>query len=256
MATKQSRPAFHEAFLAGACARNAPIEVMVPGRESTVVLKSRLLAGPAEAAGCVIIETPTAGGRPVAFQPRQVIDVILNIDGQRYGFRTSVEKRTRARLGGRTEVNAIAVVMPSAIIPVQRRRYYRVHVPSLDPVPVECAVKVRGTEGAGKETLVRFEAGAMDISAGGMCLRFPKKQGCFAVSGVRLGLFFRIGSSRKLSLLGEVRHTRPLPNGETAVGMLFIEADGTVSRRKAIDAVTRYIARRQREELKKQSGLE
>jgi c-di-GMP-binding flagellar brake protein YcgR len=258
MAAKAWQPGFRDALLAKVCARNSPIEVTVPGRQLVAPLKSRFLGGPDETSATILIEVPTQGGRQVLFLPRDVIDVIVNVEGQRYGFRAFVEKRTRVRLGGRNDVAALALGCPSSVARLQRRRYYRVRIPSAQPIVVKCAAKPpAGKTGERDEQgFVRFETRAIDISAGGMCLKIGKGQSCFARTGTRMVLFFRIDGSRTCRFIGEVRHVRPLPGGECAAGVQFVSADKTVAQRRTVDSIARYVAHRQREELKKASGLE
>lgn len=240
------------ALIEHACARNVPIEVTIPGRGYFEPLKSRFLAGRDER-GDITIEAPTQNGRPVSLQAGELVDVVVVLSGQRYGFRATAGRRVLYKLGGHADVAAVVINCASKVLQLQRRRYYRVNVPPLDPLPVECVTKVAADGG---ETLLRFPVRAMDISAGGMLFRLAKSEAALGQAGRRLAVILSVGSLSNARLMAEVRYTRPLPHGGIAAGVQFIGWDRTLAGRKTIDAICRYVAQRQREALKKKSGLE
>jgi len=234
------------------------MELSVVARRGAISLKSRFLRTVAGEKGTLVIEAPTRGAHAVALYPGDKIDVVVIVEGERYGFRTSVRSRARARLSGRVEVSAVTIDYPAVLNQLQRRRYYRVKIPALDPIPVGCTgrtVDASGKKDGGE--LVRFTVPAIDMSAGGICLRLSKEHSHFARPGMRLAMLFAIKSAPKMRLLGVVRHVRQTPDGKDwLVGLEFLDPAKTLAGRRAVDRIMRYVTRRQREELKKKSGLE
>jgi c-di-GMP-binding flagellar brake protein YcgR len=233
------------------------MDVSIVGRGEQ--MKSRFLRAPERRGDAIIIEAPTLAGSPVAVRARELVDVVVVAEGERYGFRVPVLKRTRARLGGNVEVFALAIAAPAAITQLQRRRYFRVRIPALEPIMVGCVTKAPGSakKPGGQEEYIRFETRALDISAGGMCLKVPKKHPHCAKPGVRLVLEFRLPATRKIKLLCETRYSREMPGSpDWATGVEFLGAEKTLGGRRAVANIARYVTRRQREELKKKSGLE
>lgn len=251
-------PAIRDDVLDRACARNAAMDVSILGRRDGTGLKSRFLKKVAGEKGVLVIEAPTKGATPIALYPGDSIEAILLVEGERYGFRATVRSRARARLSGHIEVSAITIDYPQVLSQMQRRRHYRVKVPALDPIPVTCVGKAPAAEGKrDKGELVRFTAPATDISAGGICLKMPKDQAHLTRVGTRLALDFSIRTSPKMRLVGVVRHSRQTPDRKDFLaGLEFIGAEKTIAGKRAVDRIMRYVTRRQREELKKKSGLE
>ena len=258
MAFSRSIPAeARDALLARLCNRNLPMDVSIVGRG--VQMKSRFLRAPERPGEAIIIEAPTLAGSPVAVRARELVDVVVVAEGERYGFRVPVLKRTRARLGANVEVFALAIAAPATVTQLQRRRYFRVRIPSLEPIMVECVTRAPGSvrKPDGKEEYVRFETRALDISAAGMCLRVPKKHMHSEKPGVRVVMSFKLPGVRKIKLLAETRYSREMPGSpDWATGVEFLGAEKTLGGRRAIANIARYVTRRQREELKKKSGLE
>jgi c-di-GMP-binding flagellar brake protein YcgR len=244
-----------DALLTEACARNIPAEVVPADAEDKSSLRSRLLEAAAAMGAGLVIEAPTREGSRVMLHPEETINVVFMFGGQKFGFRTKVKRRSTMNLGGDVEVPALALAYPPKIYKLQRRRFFRVMIPSARPLVVECVARDRRREDG--DDLVRFETVARDISSGGIAIKIPAPYLPLAQVGKRIALVFDLeGVRRTLRLLAEVRHVASRPGGDHIAGMQFVEWHKTLAGRKAVNSVTRYVVRRQRAELKKKSGLE
>jgi len=240
-----------------ASSRNLPVEVVTPGSEREP-LRSRLLHVGDGNVEKLVLEMPTDAGRGVALRPDELVNVLLMINGQRYGFRSTVKKRDRKVLSDSVEVPTLVLDYPEQVIKLQRRRFFRVRIPSLNPMLVKCVVEKADTSNTKKSSVLRFETTAVDISSGGIALRVPKSMSKHIGVAVRMALLFQLqGFSRPIRIIGEVRHVRSLPEGgEQIAGVQFIEWQKTLPGRRAINWITRYVVGQQREELRKKSGME
>lgn len=248
-----------DALLAQVCARNVPMEVSIVGSEEAAVMRSRFLkAGDRETAEPLVIETPTRSGSSVLVQVGEVLNVLMMVGGQRYGFRSPVRKRGRMKLGDGVEVGILALEYPATIIKLQRRRFFRVKMPLARPIRVKCIAKADDGKGhSTSDDYVRFDADALDISSGGMSMNIPREYAGFAKPANKLALLFRLdGVKEGIRLFAEVRHVREVKaNGDVVAGMQFVDWHKNIAGRKAINRITRFVVRRQRIELKKKSGL-
>ncbi len=250
--------ATREAFLSRVCARNMAIDVTIVERRSLGNMKSRFLRGPEHEGGTILIEAPTIAGSAVPLHKDESVEVVAVVEGERYGFRAGVLSRTRAHLGGNVEVPALRIEAPATVSLMQRRKYFRARVPALEPIMVQCIGKAPATGGnGGKDELVKFDTRATDISGGGLCLKLSKEREYFARAGVRLALSFSLRGATGIQLVGEVRHAHQVSEKKDWIaGVMFLDAEKTVAGRQAVDAIMRYVTKRQREVLKKKSGLE
>ena len=247
-----------DVLLSRLCERNLPLELFVAGQPAA--MKSRFLAGPRRtASGCLLIELPTLAGKPFPCRPRDSLDVRVMSGGDRYGFRTIVRARARARLSTGLEIAALEVAVPERIVFLQRREHYRVKVPAAEPIPVECAAKAPDSakSEADARGLLRFAGNCLDMSVGGVCVRLSCPHFYWPTPGVRVILSFRIPGAKRAKLLAESRHGRQFSGAsDWAVGFEFVDTLRTLASRRTINAISRYVTRRQREELKRKSGIE
>lgn len=245
-----------DSILSQACERNLPIEVMLPVEEQPVPLRSRLLKAGAAGGELTVIEAPTRDGASVMLHPDEQLNVTMMFGGQRYGFRTVVKTRGRMQLAASVEVPTLSVESPTKLYKLQRRRFFRVRIPGMQPLVVKCILRKDG--GGKRDEFVRFDSSAIDISSGGMAIKVPAAHLSAVVVGRKMALVFRLeGFARPLRLLAEVRNLRAIKEtGDTIAGLQFVEWHRTLTGRKAINTITRFVVRRQRAELKKRSGLE
>jgi len=244
-----------DTILTEACARNLPVEVVPAEAEDKSSLRSRFLEGSGPAGAGIVIEVPTRRGSRVMVHPDEALDVIFMLAGQKFGFRTKVGRRSKMSLGKDVEVPALVLAYPPKVYKLQRRRFFRVDIPVAKPLVVQCVVRDR--KRGESEDLVRFETVARDISSGGIAIKVPESHLRLVKVGTRIALAFNIeGYRRGVHLLAEVRHIAQRPGGEHIAGMQFVEWHKTLAGRRAINAITRYVVRRQRAELRKKSGLE
>lgn len=244
-----------DTILSQACARNLPIEVTLVGGPEPVTLRSRLL----KTGESLIIEAPTREGSSVLLHPDEHLNVLMMFGGQRYGFRTLVRDRGRMHLGGEVQVSTLALEYPQKLLKLQRRRFFRVRIPGLQPLVVKCILRKEGEEDSSKDDgFVRFDTSAVDISSGGIAIKVPSGHASAVVIGRKAALVFRLqGFPRPLRLLAEIRNVRTTKeSGETVAGLQFVEWHKTLAGRKAINIITRFVVRRQLTELKKRSGME
>lgn len=246
-----------DAILGGACARNLPAEVVLAGADGKAPLRSRLLeAGGLDPEAPLVIEAPTRQGVRVALHLDEALSVVFIFGGQKFGFEAVVAKRSTMSLGDGVEVPTLALAYPVKVYKLQRRRFFRVAIPGVKPLVVQCVVR-DGSRAKAGEDMIRFETVARDISSGGISLKIPAQYVKLAPAGRRMALVFNLeGYRRSIKLIAEVRHVRRIPNGDHIAGMQFVEWHRTLAGRKAINLITRYVVRRQRTELKKKSGLE
>lgn len=243
-------------ILGGASARNMPIEVMLPNAAGQEALKSRLLKAPGgDDDGALVIQVPTHNGSPAVIHPEETVSIFLLVRGLRYGFQTQVRERGMLRLSESTQVPALFLAYPEKVYKLQRRRFFRVRIPSVRPLLVKCVAQSDNGKSS-DDGLERFETTAIDISSGGIALRLPTEVREPNV-GSRMGLLFRLtGFRRTVKLLGEVRNVRSSePGGLAIMGLQFVEWDKTIAGRRCVNWITRYVVRRQREDLKRKSGL-
>ncbi len=247
-------PGQRDVILAEACGRNLPAEVVLAGTDDNAPLRSRLL----QAAGTLlVIEVPTREGTRVMLHEGDRLNVVFMFGGQKFGFSSTVRERSKLKLGESVEVATLVLGRPQKVLKMQRRRFFRVTLPPTKPLVVQCAAHDAKAEAAGGDGLVRFETIAYDLSSGGIAIRIPRAYLPLAAPGRRIALVFDLeGVRRTLRLIGEVRHLARKPSGDNVAGMQFVEWQKTLAGRKAVNAITRFVVKRQRDELRKKSGLE
>ncbi len=248
-----------EAVLKEASARNLPVEINILGRAEPVPLKSRFLAY-SDTGEPVIIEVPTVRGQSAVVHAGETFEVLLMVHGQRYGFHAKVIRRGHMNLGEGVSVATLSLEYPWKTMKLQRRRFFRVETPRSTPLPVRCIAQppAGSKKTVGRKKLVKFDTVAVDISSGGMRIEVPRRHVELAKVGRRMALLFRLsGFAEPIKLVAEVRHTyqrdKKLP---LVAGMQFIDWHKTLTGRRTINSITRYVVKRQRDELKKKSGLE
>jgi c-di-GMP-binding flagellar brake protein YcgR len=179
--------------------------------------------------------------------PGTSLKVTLTLDGQRYVFTSTVLRRSRLTLKSGASANAISVRYPQTLAALQRRTHYRARVPDGVCLEVRCTAK------AGVR-LVKFKALAADISIGGIGLAVPPEGVAFAKRGTLWALAFELpDSSEPLKYLAEVRHIRKESGRPLAAGMQFRIGEEDLEARQGLNALAQYVARLERQELKRLS---
>ncbi len=257
MAINTVQDEMRHGIIRAACDRNLPVEVVVLGETPVGGLKSRMLkAERIGTAGRVLIAQPGFEGRSVSLRRGVRLEVLLLLEAQRYLFQSPIVGSDSVKLSGDVSNAALILSYPDEVVRAQRRRFFRVRVPTAAPLVVSCAAKSAKKQQEGGDDVVRFEGRAFDISPGGLCLAVSRTGAALAQPGAPWVTTFTLPESiEPMRLLGQVRNVRRTSKGGL-VGLQFTKWDKSLAGRKAIHAIARYVAARQREELKKLSGLD
>jgi c-di-GMP-binding flagellar brake protein YcgR len=245
-----------DSFLDKACARSLRIEVTPLDRKPVLKLKSRFLQNE-PSKGHILIDVPTAKGAAIVLHPGREVRIEIAIDGDLFAFDVPVIGRSRARLIG-AGMAALTIGYPRELMRLQRRQFFRARIPTLSPIRARCVVANERASDKTGPALTDFAAQICDISCGGVGIRLGDKWAHLARTGRRWAVKFSLpGIEHAVHLIAEIRHVRKgaKPN-EVIVGVQFVNGEATAAGKKALANIACFVARRQREELKKKSGLE
>jgi c-di-GMP-binding flagellar brake protein YcgR len=165
--------------------------------------------------------------------------------------------RAGLQLNEHISVDAALLAWPAQVAAIQRRASYRASV-RLDadlPVTVWCiADDARLTDAP--EDQEQREVILRNLSVDGLgliCVVYPE----VPPPGLNQRLRVRIvHAGTQLLLAARVRHVRPLPNGNVAIGAQFEKLELTVENRPTLAALTHLVSQLQRDEIRRHRFVE
>lgn len=250
-------PSRIERLLELACAYNLPLSVHTESGEDVYRYKSRMLdISKTSESRTLIIDQPVPEGPTIALRPNLEIKVFFAVEQGRYAFDGRVLRKTDFELGNRKKITALEITYPNALKSGQRRAYYRVPIPLLMPIEVDCAV----LGNAGAETKHddadtirndgnRLNARTINLSVGGMLIEFEEGDIGLVNVGAMLAIQFSVARNETpLKLHAIIRRVeKKSATEQIRAGIEFIDTEETFEYKLAINRLYRYVAERQRE---------
>ncbi len=258
-------PSRIERLLELACAYNSPLSIRRESGEDVYRYKSRLLdlkkaPGPL----AVVIEQPTPDGPAPSLRPNTEIILFFATEKDRYSFDGRILRKIKYDLGRRRKVSALEITYPNLLRSGQRRSYYRVPVPLLIPIDLDCAFVDEAEREEDNEIVelkelssqARLKARTINISVGGMLIEFVEGDADRARPGARLAIELSLAQDEtSLKLKVVIRRIEKNPTTlQVMAAIEFVETDEAFEHKLAINRLYKYVAERQREIL--QSGME
>ena len=240
-----------------ACAYNVPLSVNAESGDKTYRYKSRMLEKKKTPGSTrLIIDQPVTDGPAIALKPKTQITLFFALEQGRFAFDSAVLRKTTFALGSRRSIAALEITYPNVLKSGQRRAFYRVDIPLIRPVDIECGIigDVAGpdAEEAGARNFLsrtRFEGRTVNISAGGMLVTIEMADSISSEVGTKLVLQFSLAKNETpLRLKGIIRRVETKPSTkEVRVAIEFVDTAETFEYKLAINRLYRFIAEKQRE---------
>jgi hypothetical protein len=239
-------------LLRDAIARNAGAVISVPTGDVYSHHKTRLVAGEDEG---FWIQMPlgTRAQMDLVMTRRLTVGLSLTSKSRKVIFSTLVQQfRSDVALNAQISVDAVLLAWPSQVEAIQRRATYRASV-RLDadlPVSIHCiedgaALAETPAPEFAREVIMRN----LSIDGVGMiCVANP--QAAAPVANQRLRISITHAGS-ELLLGGRVRYVRPLPNGNSSLGIQFEKLELNAENRATLAALTNLVSQLQRDEIRR-----
>ncbi len=245
-ATKQ----FHESFaaLSQACFQNLPLDVRLPGEQTTETYRSRFLRSAEDAEpGILTIEAPTLRGNIVLLRPGQEIKVIFAYERIIHSFTTTVISRGRHQLNNEMTVSSLHLQWPEAISIGKIRSFYRLPIPEKNRMEVSLGIYSQ-TKNKSRRVRARENAVLTDIGGGGLGFRIAEGRSLLMGVDTRLFLSFCLpGDEESIKLVGRICfYLRRKDLREVFFGVQFIDIESDILYKRNVDKILRYVAEQQR----------
>jgi len=244
-------------LLRDAIARNSGAVISVPAGNVYSHHKTRLVAGEDE--GFWIQMPPgTRAQMDLLMTRRLTVGLSLISKAHKVIFSTLVlQFRSEVPLNAEISVDAVLLAWPSQVEAIKRRATYRASV-RLDadlPVSIYCIadeaslVETPAAEFA-REVIMR------NLSIDGMgVICVARAEAAAPVPNQRLRISITHGGSQLL-LGGRVRYVRPLPNGNSSLGIQFEKLELNAENRPTLAALTNLVSQLQRDEIRRHRFIE
>jgi len=250
--TNKLDPATSRALLRTAAEKNASLDLIRILDDGNDTCRSRFVESPKHD---LTVEVPTRQGHLVPIHEGEQVEVYFRVDDQRYFFPSSVLDRAGVALSQQVELPVLVLVPPLVVEKRQRRRYYRAnmkahrrHMAQIH-LPSDAAAPSRKSE---------LSLEVVDLSAGGMRLFFNGTLAlCPLQPGQKATLTFRFDPAAKqpATLEARVQHVTASAELGVHVGLEFVGLGESREGRVLQDRIRRFVAERERDELRRLSDL-
>lgn len=219
------------------------------------VAKSRILGVDGDA---ISIAEPQAIGKTCNFPTGRVVEVFMNFKGKTFAFKSKIV-RTRhiIQLNKQQRVRGMLISRPKSITERQKRSIYRVslamHSP---PLLVHMHEVMSDTVLAAPIDAKQHKAIAVNASEEGLGLRIEGVTYTRFKIGSTYCLRFRTPNhADEFTLYGEVRHTRPILDGEAAVmGFMFLPIPDRQAMQRKLQPFAQFLHGVQRASIQRGKG--
>lgn len=246
MSTGQTHLVTVDEFLAEACARNTPAELHFDASNGArLVARVRFMD---LMPGRILTDAPATRDTDGPVPTDTPVTVHFRLNGGRWQFDSLIEQSAiDVQLNKREMVRGLALRKPQKLTDSQRREDFRVSVASRDPISVAL---VRCRPDLGDACSVdgpRWTARIVDLSAGGTAVVMHRRSLGAVKRSQRFYLTFDLpGVDSAFCMVGSVRHTRELHEGES-IRIAFAFRDWTTATLKPDQLrIARFVAEHQR----------
>lgn len=198
----------------------------------------------------VTIDFPTGDGESTKpLVPKDNISVLFKFAGFRFLFHSEVLEKLEYRLNEEKDTKAFKIRLPEEILDGNRRKFFRVLVPSDQPIVLHYRKVGAGGAKTGVSLKSRsFEALMLDISEGGIALRSEKAPNIS--KGDRLQFQFRLeGAKTEIKMEGVVRSTRKYGGDDVHLWGIEYVPKKDINYKRALNRINKYIMATQRKNL-------
>jgi c-di-GMP-binding flagellar brake protein YcgR len=237
------------------CSLNAPADIRVFKGKIASTYKSRLyeIRG-AGAKRTVAIDIPTQDGHFVTLPRGCQMEVHFAVKSERFVFEAQLLGKSTFKLGEGAKVRVLLIAYPQVLESGQRRAYFRVSPPSSQRIPVRMAVSTGGDDDKWvyEDRRRGIRTHVMDMCAGGIAVRVPKRASKNMAVGTRLKLAFKLEPDEdEIKLIGTVRNMRDDLAGRamSILGIEFVNVEESPEAARQVDRIWKYVAEIQRQEL-------
>jgi len=204
---------------------------------------------------CLHLDTPHIVGKQAILQTGKKIDVFVSIGPDTYTFRARiVQTQCRIKLNNYTTVHGIYIDKPTQFWPGQKRHELRLRFEKNDQIPVTVNLTVPNQPNAVPLDNAVVNGWIEDVSAGGCNLHLDTSLCSHFKFGHPIFLRFTLPDEDETETIvqAEVRAIRPpTKNYQTRVGVKFQSWPSRAYLTRTIRPLERFIAKVQRERLKK-----
>ena len=238
-------------LLKEAAHRNATLDLIRLLDSGPDACRSRFVELPNAA---LAVEVPSRLGRPVPVRPDEKVEIYFRIKDCRYYFRTKVESRSKIAITERFDLPVLVIAPPKSIECRQRRQFVRVAMPEADRLMAH--LWLVDDPHHQDETSQLPPTEVLDVSGGGMRVLLEGRKRGLVKEGQQVHLHVDLTDGRApLKLVAHVEHVdRTLPQA-ARFGLHFEGLDETPEARAIRDRLLKFVAWREREELKRMKKL-
>jgi len=243
-----------DALLGTAAERNLSVELharLADESESVLVARSRVLVlGEKE----VLLDRPQAIGRHVVLEAGQVIDVYVGLDGELYRFTARISRpQFIVELRERKTLIGMAIERPVRAAAAQRRNHFRVLLAAMEPICVTLHDGAHEPIGSAPLDAARYAGELVDLSMGGASVRVnDHPTGSLQINDRLYCAFTLPQEASETIVLSHVRQRRSIADTSALrIGLQFVGWPDQRSFEREQDRLQRFVARVQRERLKK-----
>jgi c-di-GMP-binding flagellar brake protein YcgR len=233
--------------LAEACQRNQSLDLIRLLERGPDACRSRFIE---LGRRHVAVELPSRRGVPIPVRPGEEVEVYFRLGPHRYYFKAQVESRSVFRSAGGLSLPILMLRRPRHLELRQRRRHHRVSLGPASRLMAQLWPMPKAGAEARPEAIKAMEV--RDLSAGGLSLLFPHGEGCPVEEGETLILLLPLEAGQPpLKVGGAVLRVSRILEGAIHVAVEFTDLDQSPEGKSAAAAIERFVADREREELRR-----
>jgi len=247
------------AKLQEACDRNVPLEIhyinpnMSRDRiDSDILIAQTRMLGVDEKR--IYLDSPQCIGKQVRLCRGRKVDGYFTIQNTIYKFTTTVtDTNCMVILNREKTIVGMCLQTPTVISEGQRREDHRISVQSLEPIRVVLHEGIKNQPGQAPIDAKKFEGTMVNISRGGMAIKFEKEDRFLLKFGYWYYLNFSLpGEEEPFLFLAELRHIDELFNGQARrIGFQFLNWPDPMKMRGKIGVLNRFLSKLERSQLQK-----
>jgi len=247
------------AILQEACDRNVPLQLHYVNpnlsKERTepdvLVAYTRLLKVDKEK---IYLDCPQHIGKQVRLCSGRRVDGYFTMQGVIFKFQTLVtDLNILIELNKHKKIVGMCLATPHLITEGQRREDHRISVSAREAIPVAVHEGINDTPGQTLLDAKRFRATIVNLSRGGVALKFEDENRFLLKYGQWYYLAFRLPDEKdELLFMAELRHITEILEGEARrVGFQFLNWPDALEMRSKLAILNRFLANTERSQLQK-----
>lgn len=202
--------------------------------------------------GRLAVEVPSRLGHLVPVRTDERIEAFFRMGNHRYWFASTVTGRRSVQLSEDMAISVLQLAPPKRVEQRQRRRHFRIDLHEADRLTADLW-RIDADSDNAPVALPSMEV--LDLSAGGMRLLHDQPEDCPTEQGDTLRVSVQLDDAAPRVILdARAMRAAGVVKGITHLGLEFVGLDDSPKGRATRDALSRFVTKREREELRRTRG--